>query len=107
MAIWDDLLTEHDRQVYQKAGFGKKLSAGAKPVLPAAQQKTPGPAKLTKVETTTYIRTVLAMDDTAYLAARNDPNLEVMWLDWSDVKRGLALGNLGKLGNLSSKKNDR
>jgi len=33
MAIWDDVLTERDKQVYQKAGYGKKLDFGEKPAL--------------------------------------------------------------------------
>lgn len=33
MAIWDDLLTERDKEVYQQAGLGRKPSLGIKPAL--------------------------------------------------------------------------
>ena len=31
MAIWDDVITQHDKEVYQKAGFGGKVTLGKKP----------------------------------------------------------------------------
>ena len=33
MPIWDDVITERDKQVYEKAGFGRKVSFGKKPAL--------------------------------------------------------------------------
>ena len=33
MAIWDDVLTERDKRIYQKAGFGQRIGFGAKPAL--------------------------------------------------------------------------
>lgn len=33
MAVWDDVLGDHDRAVFQKAGYGKKKGFGKKPVL--------------------------------------------------------------------------
>ena len=33
MAIWDDVLSGRDKQIYQKAGFGKRVGFGDKPAL--------------------------------------------------------------------------
>ena len=33
MAIWDDLLTGHDKEVYEKAGFARRVGFGEKPAL--------------------------------------------------------------------------
>ncbi|MBI2305455.1 MAG: isochorismatase family protein [Chloroflexi bacterium] len=33
MAIWDDVITERDRMVYEKAGWGQRVGFGTKPAL--------------------------------------------------------------------------
>jgi nicotinamidase-related amidase len=33
MAIWDDILTERDKEVFAKSGYGKKAGFGARPVV--------------------------------------------------------------------------
>lgn len=33
MAIWDDVITEQDRTIYEKAGFGKRQGFGSRPVV--------------------------------------------------------------------------
>ena len=33
MAIWDDVLTEFDKEVYRKAGYGREASLGERPAL--------------------------------------------------------------------------